>query len=242
MATPHGKHTRILVDEFNLSTYFNELTTTREQELAEATGFGANGKTWLLGQQDGSLSASGFWDPAAGGSDVVLAAALGASSAKVVTISREAFDAVGDGAELLSAHETTYETSSTTEDAVATSAEFQATDGGVNRGVVLHAMEAETTDNNEASVDNLAASANGGVAHLHATAFSGFTGVVIKVQHSTDNFSASIVDLVTFANLTAAGKERVVVAAGTTVHRYLRASTDVSGAGSITYAVAFARR
>lgn len=239
MAFSHGKHARIFVDEFNLSTYFSEVSAPRERDTAETSTFGGTAKTFVAGLANGTISASGFWDPVAGGSDVVLDAALGAATAKVVTISRESADAVGDRAELASAHETTYEASSSVDDANKVAAEFQA-DGGIDAGVILHAHEAETVDANEASVDNTAATTNGGVAHLHATAYSGLTNAIIKVQHSTDD--VSFADLVTFTTLTAVGKQRVVVAAGTTVNRYLRATTDVTGTGSITYVCAFARR
>ena len=67
--------------------------------------------------------------------------------------------------------------------------------------------------------------------------------VTMKIQHSTDN--STFVDLVTFTVVgsTTTTQERIVVAAGTTVNRYLRAQSTVAGTtGSITPIVAFARR
>jgi len=114
-------------------------------------------------------------------------------------------------------------------------------DGGVDWGQVVVAETAATADANGAAVDGAAASANGGVAHIHSTAFSGLTNNIVVIQHSVDG--ATLWDtLVTFATVTAVGSERVTVAAGTTVRRYLRVVDDVTGVGSHTRFVSFARR
>jgi hypothetical protein len=109
---------------------------------------------------------------------------------------------------------------------------------GVDMGVCLHVLSAETADGDGASVDNAASSAGGVVASLHVTAFSGFSGAVIKVQHSTDD--AVWADLVTFTTVAATTSERIKVTG--TVNQYLRATWDVTGTGSVTFAVAGARR
>ena len=83
--------------------------------------------------------------------------------------------------------------------------------------------------------------ANGGVAHLHVSAFSGLTSDVITIEHSV-NGSTSWATLVTFATITGVTSERVVVAPGTSVRQYLRVVDDVTGTGSITRFVAFSRR
>jgi len=111
-------------------------------------------------------------------------------------------------------------------------------DDGVDMGVSLHDHTAETADGNGASVNNLAATTNGGVASLHVTAFSGLTNNIIKVQHSTDN--SIWTDLVTFTTVTGPTFQRSTVAG--TVNQYLRAFWDVTGSGTNTFVVAFARR
>jgi hypothetical protein len=76
---------------------------------------------------------------------------------------------------------------------------------------------------------------------MHVTAFSGLTNNIVTIEHSVDG-ATSWNTLVTFATYTGITSERVVVAAGTTVRRYLRVVDNVTGAGSTTRAVAFARR
>lgn len=78
----------------------------------------------------------------------------------------------------------------------------------------------------------------GGVGYLQVTAYSGFTGVLHKIVHSPDDTVYAA--LVSFTNITAApGKERIEVTG--TVDRYLSSNIDVTGAGSITPFMGFAR-
>lgn len=112
--------------------------------------------------------------------------------------------------------------------------------GGNDFGVVLTDLAAQTVSTNSPSTDNGALTSNGGVGHLHVTAYSGFTNVVLRVEHSSDN--STFATLGTFTTVTGLTSERLVVASGTTVNRYLRASTTVTGSGSITFQMGFARR
>ena len=113
-------------------------------------------------------------------------------------------------------------------------------DGGVDWGLVLAAEEAIADDTNGTSVDNGASTANGGVAHLHVTGFTGLTSDDIIIEHSANN--STWATLGTFATVTGVGSERLTIAAGTTVNRYLRVVDDVTGTGACTRAVRFARR
>ena len=114
------------------------------------------------------------------------------------------------------------------------------TDGGIDFGVVIDPETAITADTNGTSVDNGASTSNGGVAHLHVTAFSGLTSNSVIVEHSTDN--SVWATLGTFTLVTGTTSERLTIAASTTVNRYLRIRDDVTGSGSCTRIVTFARR
>jgi len=122
----------------------------------------------------------------------------------------------------------------------ATATNIEATpDNGVDWGVVLaDPTTAVTADGNGSSVDGAAASSGGLVANLHVSAFSGLTNVVIKIQSSPDN--SVWTDFATFTTVTATTWQRKTVAG--TVPRYLRATWDVTGTGSVTFTVAAARR
>lgn len=87
----------------------------------------------------------------------------------------------------------------------------------------------------------LASTVNGGAGYQQISAFSGFTGFVGNIRHSADD--TTYADLVTFTNVTAwPAAEEMVVAAGTTVNRYLCFNGDVTGTGSITPFAGFSRR
>lgn len=113
----------------------------------------------------------------------------------------------------------------------------------VDWGYILHAFAAETTSGQSASVDNAAASTNGGAINLMVGAVTGTTpSLTAKVQHSTDN--STWVDLATFTAVTTSRQyQRVVIPAGTTVNRYTRAFWTISGTTpSIPFHVDVARQ
>lgn len=243
MAFVHGKNACVLVGASDLSAYFNDVSWSQELSADETTAFGSGDKTYIVGIGDGKISASGLFDgTVVVGSDVVLEAALSAASDSVL-LTAPSGNVLGARVKLAAGIETTYEVSEKVTDVVETKAEFQA-NGGVDGGIILAAARsvATATTTNETSQDNAASSANGGVAQLHVTANATSSTTIVKVQHSSNN--STWVDLATFATVatTVTTAERVTVAAGTTVSRYLRATSTTAGTGAVVYTVAFARR
>ena len=243
MGFVHGKNTAVLAGNFDLTAYFNDVTTSAEVSADETTAFGNGDKTYIVGIGDGKISASGLFDTTAVlGADVVLAAALGSATPTNLLVAHSGLT-VGNRCSLAAGLETSYEIAEKVTDVATVKADFQGS-GGVDAGVVLAAAKsvATATTTNEASVDNAASSANGGTGWVHVTANAHNAGTVVKVQHSADD--STWVDLVTFATVatTVLTAERVLVAAGTTVNRYLRATSTTSGTGAVVYTVAFARR
>lgn len=232
MAFVHGKGAAVLVGQYDLSAFLNNFESAATADTAEVTAFGASAKAYVAGQRDATLSFSGFFDGAASAVDPVLSAAL--ANARIFTLAPAGAAAIGNRAMLAEAFETGYTVTAPVADAVNISAEAQVS-GGVASGVVLANLAARTATGNTTANDNAASTAGGAVAHLHCTAFTG-TDITIKVQHSADN--STWVDLITFAQLTAAGSERASVTG--TVNRYLR--VNISGTfTSATFAVAIAR-
>ena len=76
----------------------------------------------------------------------------------------------------------------------------------------------------------------GGSGYLHCTAFAP-TSLVMKIMHSPDDITYAA--LITFATLTAVGKERKTVSG--TIDRYLSSNGDHTGAGSVTVFTGFCR-
>lgn len=113
-----------------------------------------------------------------------------------------------------------------------------AVSGEVEIGKILHAHAAETADWTGSSVDDAAGSAAGGAGYIQVSGFSGFTSVDVKIQHSPDD--STWADLITFTSVTSAPTAERIAVAGS-VDRYVRSVGDVTGTGSATVFVGFAR-
>ena len=243
MAFIHGKGASVLHGAYDLSAFLNDGSISNSVETAETTTFGVAGsaKTYITGLKDGTLSASGMFDGDANAVDEVITASVGSDTNAPVSFFPEG-STIGNKVKLLLAKTTSYSVSAPVGDVVSVSYDAQA-DGGIDHGVSLASLASISSTTNSTSVDNSASTANGGLAQLHVTVNSRSANATIKVQHSSDN--STWADLATFTVVatTVTTSERVAVAAGTTVNRYLRAQNTLSaGTGSITYQVSFARR
>ena len=105
-------------------------------------------------------------------------------------------------------------------------------------GVILSTHAAHTVTYTETSVDNAASSANGGVGYLQVSAYATLTNAIWKIQSSANN--STWADLITFATVTSGPTAERKTCAGT-VDRYLRVVGTLSGSGSVTAFVGFAR-
>lgn len=247
MAFVHGKSGKVMVNAYHLSADVRGWTATWKRDMADTTALQDNGMRCTPGLMEGNVNLDGHFDSTAGRLIQVVtdaansgAAGLGGvDNGLLVSILPEG-DTIGLPAIFCASDLENFEVESEVDDRVSVSLEAAA-DTTVDFGVSLHALGAETADANHASVDNAASTANGGAGILHVTSVSASDSIVVKVQHSTDD--AVWADLITFTSFAAVGSERKEVAAGTTVNRYVRATTDVTGtAVSISYQCNFARR
>jgi hypothetical protein len=235
----HGKNVNIFVNEFDFSTYFNDVSATSSIETAETTAFGSSAKEYIVGLQDGTVSLSGMFDGTTTGTDVVFSAVLGSTTKQLVVVAPSG-NSVGATAIVLEADNTSYEVSGAVADVVQTSAEFQSSDG-VEHGRILSSGTAVTTTGNGTSVDNGAASTNGGVGFVSVPTNTRNGNITVKVQQSADN--STFTDLITFTEVTSTQKTSQRVEVAGAVARYLRVNYTVAGStGSATPVVAFARR
>jgi hypothetical protein len=104
---------------------------------------------------------------------------------------------------------------------------------------ILCPLAEKKLDGEGDSIDNGAASDNGGAGYLHCTALDLGAEALVSIEHSEDELVWET--LATFDLLDATGSQCIEVAAGTTVHQYLRAVWDLTG-GNATIFVAFGRR
>lgn len=244
MAFRHGKNTAVLIGAYNLSSYFQSAQLASSVMTAETTTYGvANGaKTYITGLNDSTVSLSGLFDGAAGAVDAVLTAAIGVDTDLNFLIAQDGGLVVGRPCITGQSIMTKYSVDSPVADVVKVSADLQC-DAGGDRGIILADLTSISATGNGTSVDNTTSSTNGGYAFLFIPTNTRNGNVTVKVQHSSDN--VTFADLVTFTVVgsSTTTSERIAVATGTTVNRYLRASYTVAGStGSASIAVAFARQ
>lgn len=236
MTFASGVDTLLLINGFDLTAYFKNSNAAGTADTYDTTTYGKRSKVYIPGLVDATMTAEGLFDIAVAGPDTILAAALAAATSPIWT--RFPFgDTRGYRGTGIQGVENRYEITAPHDGVVAVTAAVQSAVGP--EGIIsLHALAADASGTtNGTSLDNAAATTNGGVAYLQVTAEAATTAT-IKVQHSADN--SAWVDLVTFVAVTAANNYQRIAVTGT-VNRYLR-YTVTATAGTITHQTAFGRK
>ena len=240
MAFKHGKNGDVLVAQYDLSAYLNEVTASQSIDTAETSTFASNAKTYITGQNDGTLSFSGLWDGGAGAVDEIFRNIVDNDLTPSITVAQDGGLVFGARCILGSAKQTKYEIGIPVGDVVSLSGDFQITNG-MRTGVLLAAASTLSATANGTAVDNAAATSIGATANLHVTANARSATTVIKIQHSVDN--STWADLITFSTIAISTTTSETIQVSGTVNRYLRAQTTIaSGTGNITFTASLARR
>lgn len=248
MAIPHGSQAALLVDGYALSGFAKSAQFQPSITLHDKTVFGDVAREKVPGLKTGTFSAEMFFDDTlnVGSWDVLkakyVAQTPGAVAPAIISLFPQGF-VLGSRVITMSANLNKLEPKSVVDDLVMLSMGAESEQDGIDFGFSLHALAAETGTVNGTALDNAAATANGGVGTLHVTAIAGGApSVVVTIEHSTD--SSTWVTLVTFVAATAANTaQRIEIAQGITVRRYMRAVTTFGGTTtSITFQSSFARR
>jgi hypothetical protein len=236
----HGKSVKVFVDEFDFSSYFNDVSASTMVETAETSTFGSDAKEYITGLVDGTVSLSGMFEGTENvGTDDYFSAVLGVATKQKVIVAPEGH-ALGSRAVMLESDATSYEVSGAIADVVQASAEFQSSEG-VEHGVILSSGAAISATGNGTGVDNGAATTNGGVGYLSVPVNTRNGNVTVKIAASADN--STFADLLTFTVVSSATKTSQRVEVTGTIARYLRVSYTVAGStGTATPIVAFSRR
>lgn len=233
---------RVMVDQYDISQFLQKMNPQRVRDFAECSDLTSTSHEYTPTLRGGMFLLDGMYrsNTIVGASLHDIFAAL--PDSQIIVTGYPDTRVIGKPALLMYADAVKHDLDMPVADLVKVHIECSAQKWGVEHGVSLHDLSAETGTGNSASVDNLAASTNGGVGVLHVTAIAGAApSVVVKIQHSTNN--STWADLVTFTAATAATKQRIEIASGTTINQYLREVHTFGGTtSSITHNVAFARR
>lgn len=228
----------VAINGYDVKGVLTDMMMKKAASIEETTAFGM---TWqaheAVGTKNFELSASGFYDDAADSINAALSGQQGIVQIVMVelagNVSGRKF--VGFQGPLLIDY-----TRGPSLNALHKASATYMGSGQVDEGVILQKSEAKTVDwdtTGAESVDNGASSANGGVGYMEIIAFSGFSGFIGKIRHSTDD--STYTDLITFTNATGIGAQRIAVAG--TVNRHLAFDGNVTGSGSIIVLAGFAR-
>lgn len=234
--------TRVMVDQFDISGFLTKMSPQRIRDFAECSDLTSTSHEYTPTLRGGVFTFEGLYRTNAivGTSLHDIFAQL--PETQLIVTGYPDTRAAGKPALLMYADAVKYNLDSVVADLVKAQIECTAQKWAIEHGISLHDLTAETGTGNGTSVDNGAASTNGGVGVLHCTAIAGAApSVVVRIEHSTNG--STWATLLTFAAATAATKERVEVAQGTTVNRFLREVHTFGGTtSSITFNSAFARR
>ncbi len=244
MAFVAGNQTRLITGAFPLSAYSTQVSLSSSVATLERTALTSTAPEYIAGQESHTFSVDTMVDSdaTAGSYWATLTANQAAGTLLPVTVAPEGFSAAS-AAWLAEAYQLTMSPTSSAAGAVDMGVAYQVT-GAALFGQSLATHAAVTATGNGSAVDNGAASSDGGIAHLHVTALGGTSTPTcdVTIEHSV-NGSTLWATLATFTQVTTTvASQRVVVAAGTTVRRYLRVAYTVAGTNpTYTLAVAFAR-
>lgn len=231
MAFQPGYKARLLLGDFSLSSKLTDASFPFAVEMLDVTTFADDGvKRFIPGLDTSTVSMSGFLDADTAADSTAW------TDAQPLTYGPTGL-AAGSPVFMVDTLKTSYEVGTQVSGVVSFDLAAQ-TDGLTAIGRSIRDLTAATSDGSSSAVDGGAASSGGGVAHLHVTAYSGFTDVNVTVEGSA-NGTSGWATVATFAQFTGVTSERVTVAGS--VARYLRATVDVDGSGSVTFAVGFAR-
>lgn len=234
--------TRVMADQYDISLFLQKMNPQRMRDYADCSTFASDSHEYTPVLRGGSFMLEGLYrtNDIAEASLHDIFSAL--SDTPTILTGYPDTRAVGKPAFLMYADVVKYNVDNPVADLCKLSIECTSQKWAVEHGVSLHDLTAETGTGNGTSVDNGVATTNGGVLVLHVTEIAGASpSVVVKLQHSTNGTVWA--DLATHTAATAATKERIEIAANTTINRFLREVHTFGGTtSSITFNSAFARR
>lgn len=238
MAFVSAHKSRLLLGDFNFSPVTAQAGSDWPSDMLDTTTINDSARAFIPGQDTSTFSLSGWLDvDATANAHFDQMNDLKSATATEPLTWAPGGLVLGTGLQMAGVWEASFGTGSQVADKVTFSLGAQ-TSGPTELGVSLHDLSAETVDTDGTGVDLTTVSTTSGAsAHLHVTAYSGLTSAVITVADSANNSTFATIG--TFATVTGVTSQRLIIAG--TIRRYVRYSIDVTGTGSVTFAVAFAR-
>ena len=232
MAFIAGKNSDVLFGAFDLTSYFNSFSFSKETNAISTTMFGDDNESYISGIDTASLDLTGLFDGGTDANDEELTNAFGVTTATPLSIFQNGTTA-GQPCVLLDSKIQNYTIDSSVSEAVGISSNFTGNDFG--RGLSLYALTNTSATANTTAVDFGSSTTFGGQAFLHCTAHSS-ANIAVKLQSSADNASFADVTAGGFTAITGTTSERIAPTG--TINRYVRLVITVTS-GSATFQVSF---
>jgi hypothetical protein len=240
MAFRSAQQARVYIGILGASAYARSVSTDATMDVHDTTTLADTTKQFIGGQSTTTFSIAGPLDDSAASNGQWDALTDQKQSTTPVPITYMPLGTDGSVCWLMDAIETNFGDTSGVGSSVDWSMSADITGQPDMRGVVLENNTTITDTENGSSNDLTAQTTNGGVAHLHVTAFATATSDTVTIEDSSTG-SSGWATIATFTAATGVTSERVEITG--TVKRYLRVVyTVVGGPGSITRHVSFSRR
>lgn len=212
-----------LFNGYDFTAFLNQFSVPMKGKAAKATTFGKTAQVYLPGApQSAEFSNGGFFSGTAGEANAVLRAALRGIVIYTLCPTGNVDGSVSYG---FKAVDTKHSKSSDLTNAVPIGVGGVSKVGG-ERCITLHALAAQSTDDQGDGIDNTVETTAGGAGYLQMTAVSG--ACAITIEHSDDDAATDpYTAIVTFDSMSAIGAQRVAVPKGTTIKQWVRAAWNV---------------
>lgn len=227
-----GQNIAILVNGINLGCALQTFAPELSRDMLDNTTLCNTGsRTFLPGHKTGTISGEGIWDADSSDSSKihdVMTEAFESGTALNITSSLESITQ-GSSAALMveSAKVENYTVKSELDQLVMASVQLRP--DAIQYGLWIYKGSEDSDTDTGASVDNGAATTNGGLfqAHLYKQDDSTATSGTFSLEHSTNN--STWVELAADSVPTTFGAFGITIDAGTTIHRYTRVIFTSSG-------------
>ena len=244
MAFVPTHNSRITISDREWSGDLTSVDTSSAVDPLDTTTLADTSKSFIAGMMSGTMTCNGLIDSAsasvANSQWQDLYAIKGDSDGVPAIIALEGFTA-GKQVWVAQATETSWSNNSSVAGTVNFTINMETT-GDQGYGVSLFDPgTAQTATGNGTAVDNSSSTSTGAVANLNVVEVSGTSPTLdVVVQHSADDTTYST--LLTYTQATGTTSQRLAVASGDTINRYLRVSATIGGTTpSFKFAVGFAR-
>jgi hypothetical protein len=242
MAKLSGEYVRILVGGYDLTGDSNQIAITDARDMYDVTTFGAGVRSFIGGQRSGMIEHAGYLNAATAHSHLVLNG-MAVEGLVSVLLGQNADPVVGDPVYSLFARQGRYATAPAVGTFIPFAARFANRGLLGGWGVLLTPPVDFTNSVVGTTVDNVAASPKGGVAHLHVLTAAATDRYTFVVKGATDSsFTQNVETLGTFTlDGSTLGSERIAISGSIPAYTRWEATRTGSAGDTVRAAVSLVR-